>query len=266
VVEKAAGDMFMDPTNSRQRPGGGGDTITAQAFFDLEVAGDVTSASPPKEQPNTELVKSIRLMFVGKLKALSTSVQRRNKLLMFHAEQVVAYPLLHTFANWILANYTELLRAAYQAQIRDGELDQREFSGYLSYVLLQGLDFAHDAAQNGEPLNDWKMSTGLSTRIVYKSQDLFARLYRFCCVKQKKVETGEGSLGAEGSGSFRASAKLKAVVEDRMGALQDTHFKHQQMRLDVLRAFSFIDAHCEAEDRLVRFYSNKKIAVGISCV
>lgn len=153
---------------------------------------------------------------------------------------------------------TELLRASYQRQIQDGELDPREFNGYLSYVLLQSLEFAHDAAQNGEPLDDWNWSTGLSSRLVYKSQDLAARLYGCCWVNRKwhnkKVKAGRDSspeakgTGGDSSAEVEGSSPLAPGV--LKAALDDSSFKRQQLRLDVLRAFSFIDAHSEADDRL----------------
>jgi hypothetical protein len=122
------------------------------------------------------------------------------------------------------------------------------------------LEFAHDTAQKGEPLDDWNQCTGLSSKLVYKSQDLVARLYNGCCCFKKtsgggntKVEQGGVKSGAEGSGGsgFLTPAKLKSTMGERLGALQDTsRLKRQQLRLDVLRAFSFIDAHNEAGDRL----------------
>jgi hypothetical protein len=48
--------------------------------------------------------------------------------------------------------FISLLRAAYDKQVEDGELDDREF---LTVALEASLDFAEDAVQNGEPLRDW---------------------------------------------------------------------------------------------------------------
>jgi hypothetical protein len=123
--------------------------------------------------------------------------------------------------------FIELLRAAYQAQIRDGELDAREYRGFLSYALLQSLDFAHDAAMAGQPLDDWHASQLVSPEVVDKTEDFFKRLYS-CC----KLGRGAGP-------------------EERVHAFRDEQpLRYQQLRLDVLRAFSFVDAHKEAQDRL----------------
>jgi hypothetical protein len=48
--------------------------------------------------------------------------------------------------------FISILKAAYEVQIRDGELEDRQF---LSVTLEQSLEFAADAVSNGEPLRDW---------------------------------------------------------------------------------------------------------------
>jgi hypothetical protein len=119
--------------------------------------------------------------------------------------------------------FIELLRAAYQAQIRDGELDAREYRGFLSYILLQSLDFAHDAAMAGQPLDDWHASQLVSPELVDKTEDFVKRLYSCCCLRRN------------------------AGAEERVNAFRDQQpLYYQQLRLDVLRAFSFVDAHKEA--------------------
>ena len=50
------------------------------------------------------------------------------------------------------ALFISILKAAYEVQIRDGELEDRQF---LSVTLEQSLEFAADAVSNGEPLRDW---------------------------------------------------------------------------------------------------------------
>jgi len=125
--------------------------------------------------------------------------------------------------------FVELLRASYQAQLRDGELDAREYNGFLSYILLQSCDFAHDAANAGKPLNDWRASHIASPEMIGAIEDAGMRFYRCCC---KKTPTPEGS--------------------SRLFSLRDEQpLRYQQIRLDVLRAFSFIDAHKEAQGTCV---------------
>ena len=52
--------------------------------------------------------------------------------------------------------FVSLLRAAYQKQVKHGELAENE--GFLSFILFQGLDFAEDEINNGGPISDWAHS------------------------------------------------------------------------------------------------------------
>lgn len=52
--------------------------------------------------------------------------------------------------------FVELLKAAYQKLIENGELDGRE--GFATYALLEGIDFTNDAIQNGKTLKDWEVT------------------------------------------------------------------------------------------------------------
>jgi NhaP-type Na+/H+ or K+/H+ antiporter len=126
--------------------------------------------------------------------------------------------------------FVQLLRASYHAQIRDGELDAREYSGFLSYILLQSLDFAHDAVSAGLPLNDWEASQLVSTGLVGRTEDFVKKLYG-CAVFGRGTSTSSPQARVD---AFRDQQPLRG----------------QQLRLDVLRAFSFVDAHKEAQDRL----------------
>jgi NhaP-type Na+/H+ or K+/H+ antiporter len=121
--------------------------------------------------------------------------------------------------------FVELLRAAYNAQIRYGELDPREYDGFLVYSLLQSVEFAHDEATSGNPLDDWNLSRILSSDYVDKTRDMFVRVYSCLCLPRK----------TEG---------------DKVSPLRNSDpLQYQQLRLTLLRAFSFIDAHKEAEGR-----------------
>jgi NhaP-type Na+/H+ or K+/H+ antiporter len=133
--------------------------------------------------------------------------------------------------------FIELLRAAYTAQIRDGELDAREYNGFLSYVLLQSLDFAHDNVMSGGPLNDWTASQLVTPELIDKTEDWFKR-FQSCCLQKPKDQQG-------------ISASLSTLRDE-----EPLHY--QQLRLDVLRAFSFIDAHREAQDRLNDEFGDRK--------
>lgn len=123
--------------------------------------------------------------------------------------------------------FLELLRAAYTAQVRDGELDPREYNGFLLYDLEQSVEFSHDAVSGGSPLNDWKTANDLSIELYLRSEATADRLAGSCCGKRKRVK-------------------------ERIDELVDiaSPLEYQRLRLNVLRALSFIDAHKEAQDRL----------------
>lgn len=121
--------------------------------------------------------------------------------------------------------FIELLRAAYNAQILLGELDPREYDGFLAYSLKQSIEFAHDDASKGKPLDDWELSRIVSTKYVDNTRDIFVRLYGALFVMEKGDKAHSHPVG---------------------GAEQ---LESQQLRLTVLRAFSFVDAHKEAEGR-----------------
>lgn len=129
--------------------------------------------------------------------------------------------------------FIELLRAAYTAQIKDGELDSREYDGFLVYALFQGLDYAHDAVSKGEPLCDWTSMHIGSSQFVYKTEHFFNRILGCCCTKRNP--------------------------QQRFSHLKDMEpFHYQQLRLEILRSLSFIDAHKEAQERLQEEFGGSK--------
>lgn len=75
--------------------------------------------------------------------------QRRSKstmrFMVEEEEPLSTQELRHLFIS--------ILRSAYEVQIRDGELEDRQF---LYVTLEQSLEFAEDAVANGEPLKDWE--------------------------------------------------------------------------------------------------------------
>lgn len=133
--------------------------------------------------------------------------------------------------------FVELLRAAYHRQIADGELDAREYKGFLVFVLLQSLEFAQESVHAGKPLDDWKSSRIASHDVVGKVEDFGRRLGRCICFKSnaKRAAFGVSPPG----------------LSDRIANLRDERpLLYQQLRLNVLRAFSFINAHKQAQERL----------------
>jgi NhaP-type Na+/H+ or K+/H+ antiporter len=192
AIEKSKRQMFMDPATTTAGTG----TTGSQGFFELGVLEE--DGSQDKDEDGTSASTTPKAALVQDIRIM----------------------------------FVELLRASYQAQIRDGELDAREYNGFLSYILLQSLDFAHDAASAGLSLNDWEASQLVSTDLVDRTEDFVKRLYR-CVVFSLRRGTSTSSPQA------------------RVEAFRDQQpLRYQQLRLDVLRAFSFVDAHKEAQDRL----------------
>lgn len=124
--------------------------------------------------------------------------------------------------------FVELLRSAYQAQIRQGKLDPREYNGFLRYMLLQSLEFAHAVASSGKQLNDWTDAQVVSSEFVDSTSDWGRKIYE-CLYRSITSPRNPGSL---------ADLTETETVSQR------------HMRLEVLMAFSFLDAHKEAEERL----------------
>jgi hypothetical protein len=60
--------------------------------------------------------------------------------------------------------FISILRAGYEKQIRDGELEDQQF---LAIALNQSLDFAADAVTKGKPLDDWKYVTMFDGRLSF---------------------------------------------------------------------------------------------------
>ena len=133
--------------------------------------------------------------------------------------------------------FVELLRASYNAQIAYGELDPREYEGFLAYSLLQSIEFAHDAAVAGQSIDDWTLSRIVSSDVVDRTRDIFLRIY------------GTIFLGSRKSG--KKEEPIPTHTHGMPSSMKDTHhLDTQRLRLSVLRAFSFVDAHKEAEERL----------------
>lgn len=122
--------------------------------------------------------------------------------------------------------FVELLRAAYMAQIKDGELDPREYDGCLVYALFEGLDLTEDAVAKGEPLCDWTSAQFNSVTWTLKCEMAVRRATSSFCSR-------------------------KGGPKQRVEQLRDLEpGQYQELRMNVLLALSFIDAHKEAQDRL----------------
>jgi hypothetical protein len=67
IIEKAARDMFMDPSSvTISTLHVAHSAASAKSFFDLDlVEAGAEDGVAPKATPNKDLVNSIRLMFIG---------------------------------------------------------------------------------------------------------------------------------------------------------------------------------------------------------
>lgn len=112
--------------------------------------------------------------------------QRRSKStmrFMIEEEEPLSMQELRTL-------FLSILKSAYEVQVRDGELEDRQF---LAVTLEQSLEFATDAVSNGEPLRDWDfvhLVDGPLTKLAKQSKK-HPRMARCCtlhttCGKQTR--------------------------------------------------------------------------------
>jgi NhaP-type Na+/H+ or K+/H+ antiporter len=121
--------------------------------------------------------------------------------------------------------FISILKSAYEVQVRDGELEDRQF---LSVTLEQSLDFAQDAVSNGDPLRDWDfihVIDGPIDRLAKKSRK-FPRLTQFCTKHMTCGKTKRDSI------------------------------KNTFKRLKIERALSFMAAHRWAQTFFRREFEN----------
>lgn len=115
--------------------------------------------------------------------------------------------------------YLGILATVYSEQRDRGEMDGR--AAFVSYSLLQSIDVASSNVDKGAPLNDWEAAHIVETSQLKLLQIVYTQLIKL--LKYTKLYQGD----------------------DRAHTL-----KYQKLRLDVLRALAFIEAH---EDALKKF-------------
>jgi hypothetical protein len=116
-----------------------------------------------------------------------------------------------------------LLSAAYESQIRDGELEERNF---LAFALQSSLDFAKNAVGKGEPLCDWNYVNMVDASIVVVVKAFQAK-YLF--------------------GRF-----AKLLFSD----VEETNVKDDIHRLLIERCFAVMTAHQFAQDFITKEMAN----------
>jgi NhaP-type Na+/H+ or K+/H+ antiporter len=139
-----------------------------------------------------------------------------------------------------------MLQAAYKEQIENGELEGRD--EFISYVLLQGLEFAADEVAKGLPLRDWQASHVVAGRFTDRISVVLARM----------------------------AARFSGTAHDDPRALT---YEYQKLQLEIHRAFAFVHAHRAAQkvysgtfdhapdtfcDEAKRIVQESKIQVGLA--
>ena len=71
--------------------------------------------------------------------------------------------------------FIEILRWAYQKQIKNGELDGRQ--AFLAYRIQSGLDFAADYVSKGEAVEDWLAAQIITGNSIYYARSWTRKLY-----------------------------------------------------------------------------------------
>lgn len=118
--------------------------------------------------------------------------------------------------------FISILRAAYDQQVHDGELQDREF---LTVALEASLDFAEDAVQNGEPIHDWDFLHLVDSR-------------------SRKMSR------------FSGAANVIACVSDFMFRRSSISPEDTIIRLRVERSLAFMAAHRKAQQFLQSEFSD----------
>ena len=107
--------------------------------------------------------------------------------------------------------FVSLLRAAYQEQVKNGELAEGE--GFLSFILFQSLDFAADEINNGGEVNDWSHTQVIPSSIKTRAHDGLRKIKtRLKSRKESDEEKKEPEHTALQFNLHRALAVLSAHV------------------------------------------------------
>lgn len=119
--------------------------------------------------------------------------------------------------------FLEVLNTIYNAQLEDGELDGR--NGFVSYSLLQSIDFASSDVAKGLSLDDWKTAHVVDTHFSKRWVEGCSKIWedtvnkKYCCMKYSSNRVGD----------------------DRAHTLE-----YKKLKNNVLRSISFLEAHRQA--------------------
>lgn len=121
--------------------------------------------------------------------------------------------------------FLEVLRTVYNTQLENGGLDGRD--GYVSFALIQSIDFASSDVDKGLPLDDWN-ATHIADNFFHRKWVTSAAKWwektvnkKYCCVTYSKNRVGD----------------------DRAHTLE-----YRKLKVKILRALSFLEAHRQARN------------------
>lgn len=119
--------------------------------------------------------------------------------------------------------FLEVLNTVYNTQLENGELDGRD--GFVSYSLIQSIDFASSDVDKGMSLDDWQAAQignkFYNKKFVQSSAKSWESIVnkKYCCINYSNRRVGD----------------------DRAHTLE-----YRMLKTNVLRAVSFIEAHRQA--------------------
>lgn len=119
--------------------------------------------------------------------------------------------------------FLEVLNTIYNKQLANGEMDGRD--GFVSYALLQSIDFASSDVDKGLALDDWNAAhladKAFTKRCVESASKAWEKTVtnKYCCAGYSKSRVGD----------------------DRSHTLE-----YKKLKVKVLRALSFMEAHRQA--------------------
>jgi hypothetical protein len=125
--------------------------------------------------------------------------------------------------------FLEVLRTVYNKQLDDGELDGRD--GFVSYSLIQSIDFASSDVDAGKSLDDWQAAQIGNKFYNNKAVQSIANTWestvnkKYCCIRYSNQRVGD----------------------DRAHTLE-----YKMVKTNVLRAISFIEAHRQARETFTK--------------
>jgi hypothetical protein len=93
--------------------------------------------------------------------------------------------------------FVSILKAAYEKQITNGELEAQHI---LAVALEQSLEFSAEAVSNGEPLKDWEILLAIQNPIVSLQKRIKSKMK--CCLEHTRSKRSALGLKARADSAF----------------------------------------------------------------